>query len=338
MVEITEISYKNFGKCIKMDNGTASIIVTVDVGPRIISYCLNGKENMLFEDVNRDFLDDSDELREYFGSDKTWYIYGGHRLWSSPESYPHSYVPDNQPVTYEPTGELDGFYGVALYSPATRTGQQHATFVWLDGASGSSRVKISHNITNVSGAIVTLAPWAMTVCAAGSVEIFPQSQKDNGLLSNRRNVFWSYSDINDDRFFLGNKYGTLQQVSGTDKKFKIGINNEDGWAAVVNHGQIFLKNFDMNIEGNYPDYGCNFETFTNGLFLECESLGELETLKNYQQVSLSEEWELMECADSFDRRSEDSIDAFVKKYNLCKRKRSGFSDFLSHLTENKEHE
>lgn len=338
MVEITEISYKNFGKCIKMDNGTASIIVTVDVGPRIISYCLNGKENMLFEDVNRDFLDDSEELREYFGSDKTWYIYGGHRLWSSPESYPHSYVPDNQPVTYSLTGEVDGFYGVALYSPVTRTGQQHATFVWLDGTAGSSRVKINHNITNVSGAIVTLAPWAMTVCAAGSVEIFPQSQKDNGLLSNRRNVFWSYSDINDERFFLGNKYGTLQQASGTDKKFKIGINNEDGWAAVVNHGQIFLKNFDMNIDGNYPDYGCNFETFTNGLFLECESLGELETLKNYQQVSLSEEWELMECADSFDRRNEDSIDAFVKKYNLCKRKRSGFSDFLSHLTESKEHE
>ena len=33
MVTATEINYKNFGKCIKLDNGTASIIITVDVGP-----------------------------------------------------------------------------------------------------------------------------------------------------------------------------------------------------------------------------------------------------------------------------------------------------------------
>lgn len=319
MVTTTQISYKNFGRCVKLDNGTASIIVTLDVGPRIISYCLNGKENMLFEDVNRDFHDDSEELREYFGDDKTWYIYGGHRLWSSPESYPHSYVPDNQPVLYDELGEFDGYYGIALHSPVTRTGQQHTTQVWMDGAAGSSKVKICHNITNVSGSIVTLAPWALTVCAAGGVEIFPQSTADNGLLSNRRNVFWSYSDINDDRFFLGNKYGTLQQVSGAENKFKIGMNNEDGWAAVVNKGQIFLKNFDMNIDGNYPDYGCNFETFTNGLFLECESLGELETLKNYQCVTLNEKWELIECSDTFDRKDENSIDQFVKKYELGKR-------------------
>ncbi|HBJ24735.1 MAG TPA: hypothetical protein DDY65_01820, partial [Ruminococcaceae bacterium] len=77
MVTATELNYKNFGKCVKLDNGMASIIVTVDVGPRIISYCLNGHENMLLEDVDREFKDDSPELREYFGEDKTWYIYGG---------------------------------------------------------------------------------------------------------------------------------------------------------------------------------------------------------------------------------------------------------------------
>lgn len=312
MVTVTEITYKNFGRCVRLDNGTASVIITVDIGPRIISYCLNGRENMLLEDVGREFRDDSQELRDYFGGDKTWYIYGGHRLWSSPESYPHSYVPDNEPVEYHINGGE-----VTLIPPATRTGQQHRMTCRLAGE--GSRVEISHEIRNVSGAIVTLAPWAMTVCAAGAVEIFPQSAKDNGLLSNRRNVFWSYSDINDERFFLGNKYGTLRQVKGAPGKFKIGMNNEDGWAAVVNRGQIFLKNFSMEIDGNYPDYGCNFETFTNGIFLECESLGELKTLKNGQTVSLTEDWELIPCEDSFDPRNESSIDGFVKKYDLRNR-------------------
>ena len=319
MVTVTEITYKNFGRCVKLDNGTASVIITVDVGPRIISYCLNGRENMLLEDVDREFRDDSQELRDYFGEGKTWYIYGGHRLWSSPESYPHSYVPDNEPVMWS-RADMGENVGICLTSPVTRTGQQHTTYVWLDrDNAGTSKVQICHNITNVSGAIVTLAPWAMTVCAAGAVEIFPQSARDNGLLSNRRNVFWSYSDISDERFFLGNKYGTLRQVKGAPGKFKIGMNNEDGWAAVVNRGQIFLKNFHMEIDGNYPDYGCNFETFTNGIFLECESLGELKTLKNGQKVSLVEDWELIECSDTFDPRNEASIDGFVKKYGLRNR-------------------
>lgn len=318
MVNISEINYKNFGKCIKMENEIASVIITVDVGPRIISYCLNGKENILLEDVDRAFFENGKEFREYFGEDKTWYIYGGHRLWSSPESMPHSYVPDNDPVKYEVHkfhwNDEPDTVGVTLTPPPTKTGQQHNIVVWLDN--NSSRLQVIHNITNVSGAIVTLAPWAMSVCSAGGVEIFPQNTKDNGLLSNRRNVFWPYSDINDDRFFLGNKYGTLKQVPDSEGKFKIGMNNEDGWAAYVNKGQIFLKNFNMNIDGEYPDYGCNFETFTNGIFLECESLGELKTLKNGQTTSISEEWELIPCDESFDRKNEDNIDAFVKKFDL----------------------
>ncbi len=321
MVKVSEINYKNFGKCVKMENETASLIVTVDVGPRIISYCLNGKENILWEDTERVFFENGEEWKSYFGEDNTWYIYGGHRLWSSPESFPHSYVPDNNPVKYSVGGSIGSSWKMLIFTPpATKTGQQHSMIIRMTDE--GSAVQVTHNITNVSGAIVTLAPWAMSVCSAGGVEIFPQSIKDNGLLSNRRNVFWSYSDINDDRFFLGNRYGTLKQVQGSEGKFKIGMNNEDGWAAYINHGQIFLKNFEMNIDGEYPDFGCNFETFTNGIFLECESLGELKTLKNGQTVSLTETWELIPCDDTFDRKDEASIDEFVKKHDL----RSKLSD------------
>ena len=312
MVTISEIEYKNFGRCVKMENEVASVIVTVEVGPRIISYCLNGKENILLEDVEREFSENGEEFKGYFGEDETWYIYGGHRLWSSPESFPHSYVPDNYPCEYAVLE--DG--SLCVMPPETRTGQQHCMLIQLNEL--TSRLLIMHSIQNVSGAIVTLAPWALTVCSAGGVEIFPQSTKDNGLLSNRRNVFWSYSDINDERFFLGNKYGTLQQVRGAERKFKLGFNNEDGWAAYVNKGQVFKKNFVMNIDGEYPDHGCNFETFTNGIFLECESLGELKTLKNGETVYLTEMWSLLPCNDTFDRKDEASIEAFVNKYELNK--------------------
>lgn len=316
MVQVTEINYKNFGKCVKMDNGIASVIVTVDVGPRIISYCLNGKENVLFEDVERVFSDDGEELKEMFGEDKTWYIYGGSRLWSSPESYPESYYPDNDPVEYN-SPQPNKLEVSTLHA---RTGQYHSITIEMN--ENTSKLKVDYAIYNRSGAVVTLAPWALTVCAAGGVEIFPQNRHDNGLLSNRRNVLWSYSDINDDRFFLGNRYGTLKQVPGAEGKFKIGMNNEDGWAAVVNKEQIFLKNFSFADGHEFPDYGCNFETFTNGIFLECESLGPLTTFsKPYHRADLTETWELIECNESFDRKNEESIDAFAKKYFLGKCRR-----------------
>ncbi len=310
MVKVSEINYKNFGRCLKLENETASAVITVDIGPRIISYSLNGKENMLFEDVNRDFKDDGEKLREYFGGNETWYIYGGHRLWSSPESYPHSYVPDNYPVEYETKDER-----LCLLPRQTRTGQQHKWLVKMD--SSSPFVEISHQITNTSGAIITMAPWALTVCAPGGVEIFPQDTSDKGLLSNRRCVFWSYSDIHDERFFLGNKYGTLRQIPGAKSKFKIGMNNTNGWAAIVNKGQIFIKSFAANgAADDYPDGGCSFETFTNGLFLECESLGTMGQVQNGGSMTFCERWTLVPCEETFDPRDEDSIDAFAKKYIL----------------------
>ncbi len=46
----------------------------------------------MFEDTGRTFTA-SGEAFERFGGG-AWYIYGGHRLWTSPEGYPKSYYPD----------------------------------------------------------------------------------------------------------------------------------------------------------------------------------------------------------------------------------------------------
>ena len=43
MVQTKEIQYKNFGKCMEITNGKASVTVTVDVGPRIIACSVPGR-------------------------------------------------------------------------------------------------------------------------------------------------------------------------------------------------------------------------------------------------------------------------------------------------------
>ena len=308
-VKFSEISYKNFGKCIKMENETVTVIITVDVGPRVIYYGLNGKQNIFNEDINRDTVRDSKQLHDFFETEENWYIYGGHRLWSSPESYPESYTPDNHPVPYE----IDGNSLKLMPEDRIKVGERHIMTVTLDDT--TSDVTVKHAIKNIADYDIRLAPWCLTVAEKGGVEILPQCTKDTGLLSNRRMVFWAYSDVNDPRFYVCDKYITLAQTD-REESFKIGVNNEDGWGAYLNDGQLFIKRFRFDPLGEYPDYSVNYETFTNQYVMEIESLGTLENLHPGDFIEYDEYWQIKECSATFDCRDESSIDNFVKKYIL----------------------
>ena len=65
-----EKEYKNFGKCLCLETENFLVMVSLEYGPRIIYYGLKNEENILFEDLNRDFSLDV----EGYG---TWYTYGG---------------------------------------------------------------------------------------------------------------------------------------------------------------------------------------------------------------------------------------------------------------------
>lgn len=308
-VKFTEISYKNFGKCIKMENDSTVLIATVDVGPRIIYYGLKGCPNVFREDIDRDSFNDKKQLHDFFETDENWYIYGGHRLWSSPESFPESYTPDNHPVDHE----IDGNTLTLIPEDRVKVGERHMITVTMDEE--ASDVTIKHIIKNIADYDIKLAPWCLTVTEKGGVEIVPVCGRDTGLLSNRRMVFWAYSNVNDPRFFMCDKYITLQQTD-REEAFKIGVNNEDGWGAYLNNGQIFIKRFSFDPLGEYPDYSVNYETYTNQFIMEIESLGTLENLRPGDYTEHEERWQLKNCQEKFDPKDEKSIDNFVKKYIL----------------------
>ena len=155
----------------------------------------------------------------------------------------------------------------------------------------------------------------MTVGEKGGTLIVPQSRDATGLLSNRRLVLWEYTDINDDRLYLSNRFLTLRQTD-KDRKFKIGMNNTEGWCAYVNKSQIFKKSFGFDRSGEYPDHGCSFETFTDKYIVEIETLGVLSELLPGERAEAEERWSLIKCGEDFDCRSDDSIARFVEKYRL----------------------
>lgn len=308
-VKIYEEDYGNFGKCLVLCNGIVTVRITVDVGPRIIYYALDGCANVLNEDRDRSTFRDADELHRFFDTEENWYIYGGHRLWSSPESWPDSYTPDNSPVKYEITGNT-----VTLTpAPRTKVGERHTMRVTID--ENGSGLEVYHSIENISADPIKLSPWCMTVGEKGGTLIIPQSREATGLLSNRRLVIWEYTDVNDERYFLSNKYITLRQ---TDKpeKFKIGTNNADGWCAYAADGQIFRKSFGYDKNAEYPDHGCNFEAFTDKHIIEIETLGILREIAPGEKNEAIERWSLIPCDSGFDPRNDESVDSFVEKYGL----------------------
>src|SRR6266851_3412878 len=89
-VMVDKVEYHGWKNNLRLSNGEAELIITLDVGPRIISYRLAGGKNV--------FKNYEDQLGKT--GEKEWQIRGGHRLWAGPEDLTRTYAPDNGPVGY----------------------------------------------------------------------------------------------------------------------------------------------------------------------------------------------------------------------------------------------
>ena len=278
-VGIDVVAFNGWQNNLRLSNGTVELIVTLDVGPRILVYQKPGGVNPLkiFED------------QAGAAGEQIWRSRGGHRLWVAPEDKVTTYYPDNGPVAWEKLGDL----GVKLVSaPETSTGFQKELEITLD-ATGTG-VKVLHRVTRIGSAGAYMAPWALTVMAAGGVAVIPQpelGEHPRDLLPNRTMVLWPYTDMSDPRWRFGRTYILLRQDASRGPT-KIGLAHQTGWSGYLLGGVFFFKRYPWDASAIYPDNGCNFETFTNARMLELESLGPLTNLRPKQSVQHVERWEL----------------------------------------------
>lgn len=281
-VAVRTMEYDGWGRCVEISNGIVDVVATLTVGPRIIRYGFTGQSNMFKEDRERAI----NKPVQFDGVDDTWYIYGGHRLWTSPEGDPRSYYPDNEPVGWQATEN-----GVILTPPAEKwTLLQKELVIAMDE---SGEVTVTHRIVNNGPWSVELSVWALSVMAQGGVAIIPQVKRETGLLGNRVLALWPYSRMNDERVYWGEDLMTIRQAPGPTP-FKLGSNNENGWAAYYNGNNLFVKYYQHLSDAAYPDYGVSFEAYVNDHFLELESLGELAALQPGCAAVHTETWNLFQ--------------------------------------------
>ena len=273
---IETVDFGGWPNCIRLSNGKIELIATTDVGPRIIRLGFVGGQNLFHNfPATLGRTDDSE-----------WNSYGGHRLWAAPEVFPRTYVPDNVPVQHA----WDGLT-LTLRNADLPNGLEKEIRVTLSPT--ALRVEVAHRIINRNPWAIELAPWAISVMAAGGRAIFPQEDyrpHPDCLVPARPLVLWHFTDMTDPRWTWGRKYVQLRQDPKATTKQKAGLLNSKGWAAYVIGGEALIKRYPYVAGATYTDMGCNTETYTDPDMLEVETLGPLTRLEPGAHVDHAESW------------------------------------------------
>ncbi len=296
---LKQISYKGWENCYKLSNDIVDLIITGDVGPRVIRFGFVG-------DVN-EFKEYEDMVGKVGGDD--WRIYGGHRLWHGPEEKPRTYFPDNFPVIVEESEEF-----VKVIQPIEpTTGIQKEMDIYL--APDKPEVKIVHRLRNENLWSIELAAWALSVMRPGGKAIIPfppRGTHEENLLPTNTVTMWAYTNFSDPRWLFMEKYLILKQDPQKIAPQKAGLMCKAGWCAYWNDKHLFVKQFEYKEGGNYPDMGCSVEVFTNADMLELETLSPLTTLPPNSIIEHTEIWNLYKDLPS--PETQDDIDEIVRVY------------------------
>lgn len=269
-----------------ISNGIAEAIVTLDVGPRIISYRLHDKDNV--------FHVEADELGR--SAEPEFRLRGGHRLWIAPESHA-TYYPDNHPVV----ATIDNDLCATLTAPCeVNNNLEKSMQVTMEP--GTSMLSIRHTIRATADLTEPVAAWALSVMRAGGVANVPMPPRgrhpdesegefaSSDYLPNRHMALWTYTDLNDQRFEW---HADRLLVHQSDQPAtKIGFRHQLGAVSYQLEDQTFTKSVPYDLNGKYPDGGCNLEVFTNRNMLELETLSPQKLLKSGEAIVHKESWQL----------------------------------------------
>jgi hypothetical protein len=278
-VEVEKAEYKGWKNCYRVSNGEVELIVTADIGPRIIRYGFVGEQNL--------FKEFADQLGK--SGEEKFQLRGGDRVWKAPEDPIATWAPDNVPVEIKVTPA-----GLIAREPVEPlTGLQKELEISM--APSGTHVTVEHRIANRSLFPLEFAPWALTMMAPGGFVVSgfpPRGHHPANLEATNPLVMWAYTNLADPRWKFTRKYLTLRQDPNNADAQKIGMFNRDTWAAYILNGEAFVKRAQADSSKTYPDFGCSFETFTNNEFLEVETVGALAKVQPGQSVQQIEHWAL----------------------------------------------
>ena len=278
-MKLSKTDYRG-GEALVLATPALELVVTTSVGPRVVS--LRSKKGK----AGNVFLQLPDDEQRYHG----YYLRGGHRLWHAPEEIVRSYQPDDDPLEVKLLPK-----GVALTQPVEPlTGIQKGMKLELVGL---RTVKVTHTLANRGPWAVDCSPWAVTMLRGGgyaAVPLLPKGDHARGdLLPNYTLIPWTFTDLSLPVWQMHRDHIGVDVAKAKNPQ-KIGLSNYPGWSAYWVDGTTFVKTAPITPGAAYPDLNSCFETFTNGVVLELETLGPLAPLEPGRTVTHVEHWGLFD--------------------------------------------
>lgn len=269
-------TYRYYGRCICITNGTVELKIPLQLGIRIIYCALKGRNNIFYEQP-------IDEME--LSTPEGWRIYGGHRIWVAPES-DKTYYPDNAPVIYSTIGDV--------LRVEQRTDEYLNVQKFLEvnfEPDDPSCVLLRHTIKNVGSSTIRLGIWTVSAMAYGTVLSVPFAAAPGGYSPQRFISLWGNTDICDPRLCLENDKLEIRHAADS-RYFKLGLWCKSGVARSISHGQVLEKRFDVFADRCYPDNNVNIEVYQCRHMLEFEVLGPLLELAPNEEASHVERWRI----------------------------------------------
>ena len=301
---ITKVKAFGWENCYRMINEGVEMIVTADVGPRIVFWgCENGKNLLkLFEN----------QLGRT--NDEEWLLYGGHRLWAAPEDPHLSYLPDNQPVLVE-IDSADS--SLSFIRPADVSGlerkltimplnqNQHDLGLTDKEAKALGSFIVRNEIINRSQELIRTASWGITSFAAGGLGFMPferNSDPNLALQANNRLNLWDYSSLADPAYQWKEDRLEIHQSKAQSKQ-KIGTWAAKPWLAYRQDNLLSVIQLPMEQErsDHYPDMGSNIEIYFDQDMLELETLSPWKSLQTGESIWHDEIWTLIDMDPDLNR-------------------------------------
>lgn len=278
-MKLSKTEYRG-GEALQLATRAIELVVPTTLGPRITSLrSTRGRAGNLFLEFPAD-------QPRYHG----YHLRGGHRLWHAPEDIVRTYQPDDDPLTVKILPK-----GVQLTQPTEPlTGLQKSVRIEV---LGERTVKVTHTLTNRGIWPVECAPWVLTMLRPGGLGVLPLHPKGDhakgDLLPTYSLVPWTFTDLSLPLWQLRRDFIAVD-VAAAKTAQKLGITHYPGWSAYWVDGTAFVKHAAPIAGARYPDLGSCFEVFTNGTFIELETLGPLSALAPGRSTSHVEHWGVLD--------------------------------------------
>ncbi len=287
-ININEVNYLNYGKCISIKNDVSEMIVSIEFGPKIVFWGYINGENLLLESSN---VNDSSTF--------------GHYLWLSTRTTTKDYNDFIQPIVYSISSGMVRFD----YPKDILDNMYLSMEIILSNESADAMV--IHRVKNLSSETKSISITAHTHLKNNGFLILPQNDDDTLPFPNRCIALWPYTRLNDPRLFLGNKFITISYNSNLEYPFKIGINNRKGWACYLNDNIAFIKRYVHNQGARYPDFGCSIEAYTNSHNINVNSTSPFYITEHKEIVKHVENWSIFDAQSQPQINNEKQIEEFI---------------------------